>query len=124
MQNLSNRSSDPLFVVVLREFLVARDIEMIIRGMAAEARIILARTLDEAIAAMPQGRIRAAFVQIDPQDFARSSLGQRVETDGGRPVLVGVEPGDRVPKGWAELPFPFAESDVAALLALDGCCAR
>jgi hypothetical protein len=121
MQNLCDRSPDPVFVVVLREFLVARDIEMIIRGMAAEARVILARTLDEAIAAMPQGRIKAAFVQVDPQDFAQSALGQRVATDGGRTVLVGIESGVGLPKGWAELPFPFAESDVSALLAADGC---
>lgn len=124
MQNLCDRSPDPLFVVVLREFLVARDIEMIIRGKAAEARIILARTLDEATAAMPHGKIKAAFVQVDPQDFVRSSLGQRVATDGGRTVLVGIEPGSGVPKGWAELPFPFAESDVSALLSADGCSAE
>ncbi len=119
MRNTCEGTPDPVFVVVLREWLIARDIEMIIRGIATEARIILARTLDEAVAAMPQGRIKAAFVQADAHDFARSDLGRRVATDGGRTVLVGVDPVKGLPEGWAELPYPFAERDVSALLVAD-----
>jgi hypothetical protein len=117
MQDQCDGTPEPVFVVVLREFLVARDIEMIIRNIVAEARVILARTLDEAVAAMPQGRIKAAFVQVEAGDFAQSELGRRVATDGGRTVLVGVDPGAGVPAGWTALAFPFAESDVSALLA-------
>ena len=120
MRKTCDGTLEPVFVVVLREWLVARDIEMIIRGIATEARVILARTLDEALAAIPPGRIKAAFVQADAHDFARSDLGLRVAKDGGRTVLVGVDPVKGLPEGWAELPFPFAEQDVSALLVA-GC---
>jgi hypothetical protein len=116
MLDTCSAPTEPVFVVVLRELLVARDIEMIIRSIAAEARVILARTLDEALAATPPGPIKAAFVQAEAEDFAQSSLGRRVATDGGRTVLVGGEPRKTLPAGWAELPFPFAERDVSALL--------
>jgi hypothetical protein len=121
MQNPCNRSPDPVFVVVVREILVARDIEMIIREVVAGASVILAPGLEMAAEALPPGRIEAAFVQTDPQDLSRSALAQRIATDGGRMVLVGIEPDIRLPEGWARLPFPFSESDVAALLAKTGC---
>lgn len=122
MQKVCDGAPEPVFVVVLREFLVARDIEMIIRDIVVEARVILARTLDEALAAMPQGRIKAAFVQVEAQDFAQSELCRRVATDGGRTVLVGTNEATGLPAGWVELPFPFAQSDVSAVLAAgDGC---
>ena len=118
MQPVENCSPPKVFVLVLREFLVARDIEMIIRNLWAEALVILARTLDEAVAAMPTGRIMAAFVQMDAQAFAASDFSQRVASDGGQTVLVGLEPEDALPQGWENLPFPFAERDVSDLLSL------
>jgi hypothetical protein len=121
MQNPQKCSPNPVFVVVVQEILVARDIEMIIRGVVPGALVLLAPGLEMAAESLPPGRIDAAFVQTDPQDLARSALGQRVAADGGRLVLVGIEPDIRAPEGWARLPFPFSESDVSALLAKTGC---
>jgi hypothetical protein len=117
MQTCDDNDPQALFVVILREFLVARDIEMIIRSFCSEARVILARTLDDAMAALPSGRIRAAFIQMDPKIFSETEFSQRVASDGGRTVLVGLDVDEAVPTGWATLRFPFAEHDVSALLA-------
>lgn len=121
MQTLNANSPQAVVVVILREFLVARDIEMIIRNCWAEARVILARTLDEAAAAVPTGRIKAAFVQMDAEDFAASDLSRRVASDGGQTVLVGLEAAELLPQGWAALPFPFADRHVTDLLT-GVCC--
>ncbi len=121
MRTICEGTPEPVFVIVVREWLVAQDIEMIIRGIASEALVVLARSLDEAVAAMPLGRIKAAFVQADVEVFVESDLGRRVANDGGRTVLVGVDAVNGLPDGWAELPFPFAESDVSALLIAEFC---
>ena len=121
MQTVKECSPPAVVVVVLRDFLVARDIEMIIRDLWTEALVILARTLEDAAAAIPTGRIMAAFVQMDAKAFAASDFSQRVTLDGGRTVLVGLEPEDALPQGWAALPFPFAQGDVSALLGHQSC---
>ena len=56
----------------------------------------------------------AAFVQMDPDEAAESALGERVAADGGRMVLLAMDPVGALPKGWSEMPFPFAEADVIA----------
>jgi hypothetical protein len=119
MQTLDDNDPQAVFVVILREFLVARDIEMIIRDFCSDARVVLARTLDDAMAALPSGKIRAAFIQMDAKAFSDSEFSQRVASDGGRTVLVGLDVDEAVPKGWATLRFPFVEQDVSALLAKD-----
>ena len=91
MQNVEVDKPPAIFLVVMREVLIARDIEMIIRDLRIEAQVVLACTLDEATAAVPAGRIEAAFVQMDVGDFVSTELSRRVATDGGRTVLVGLE---------------------------------
>jgi hypothetical protein len=36
--------------------------------------------------------------------------------DGGRMVLLALDPIGELPLGWSEMPFPFAEADVLAQL--------
>jgi hypothetical protein len=116
MQNVEIDTPPAVFVVVMREALIARDIEMIIRDLRTEARVVLARTPDEATAAVPAGRIAAAFVQMDVGDFVSTELSRRVASDGGRTVLVGLEATTALPVGWSALPFPFSGDDVTSLL--------
>jgi hypothetical protein len=115
MQIDDESGSPAVFVLVLREYLVARDIEMIIRGLWADALVMIAGTLDEAMANLPDGKIVAAFVQEEAAAVADSDLDRKVSEDGGQTVLVGLEPGEMLPRGWAKLSFPFVEKDVQDL---------
>ena len=107
-----------IIVVVLQEVLVARDIEMIVRDLRPTARVLLAKTLPEAVNGLPKGRIEVAFVQVDAATIAASPFGRRVAADGGRVVVVCEERNRRLPQGWKALPFPFASADVASLLSV------
>jgi hypothetical protein len=121
MQTVDTVKPPAIFVVVLREVLVAQDIEAILREAVPEAQVILAPTLEEAVAALRDAaeaaRVAAAFVQLDPALVSVSELGRRVAADGGRLVLLAPESPDMLPAGWAGLPFPFAEADVTAQLS-------
>ena len=116
MQNVEVEKPLGVFVVVVREVLIARDIEMSIRDLWAEAQIVPARTAQDALAAVPAGPIKAAFVEMDVTEFGSTELGRRVAADGGRTVLVGHEATTALPEGWTALPFPFSGEDVTALL--------
>lgn len=117
MQNVEIREPLPIFVVVVPQVLIGRDIEMMIRDLRPDARVILAFSLPEAAAALPVGRIDTLFVQMNADIVAASDLGKRVEADGGKTVLVGVDADVAVPHGWSALPFPFANDHLTSLLA-------
>ena len=106
-----------IIVVILQETLVARDIEMIVRNARPGVRILVARTLREAWDTLPQGRVEVAFVQVDAETIAASTLARRVAADGGLLVVLSEEKSRKLPLGWKALPFPFATADVASLLA-------
>jgi hypothetical protein len=108
--------STPLFIIVLDEILVARDIEMLIGELWPDARVLVARTLIEAEAEAPEGRLVAVFVQREAAQLPATALGQRLARDGGRLVRVGWE-GDVVEDGVSILRLPFELKDVEALLA-------
>jgi hypothetical protein len=119
MRNVEIREPRGLFVVVLREVLVGRDIEMIIRDACPDAQVLVAPNLRGAEEALPEGRIRAVFVQSDADAILASPVGKRVAKDRGLVVLVGQEELPALPVGWTVLPFPFAGHDVAKLLGCD-----
>jgi hypothetical protein len=116
MQEAGNMPAPPIFILILDEVLVARDIELIIGDVRSDAKVVVARTLEDGAAIVPPGRVEAAFVQRDAARFLASAIGRRVSGDGGRVVLVGQEPSEAM-DGVSVLPFPFARDDVAALLA-------
>ena len=118
MQTSDTKAPPAIIVVILQQVLVARDIEMIVRDLRPEARVLLARTLPEAVDALPEGRIEIAFVQLDPAVVAASPLGRRAAADGGRVVVLCEEQGTRLPDGWTALAVPFASDDVASLLTV------
>lgn len=117
MQASDIKDLPAIIVVILQEVLVARDIEMIVRDFRPGARILLAQTLREAVDALPMGRIEFAFLQVDAATIAASTLGRRVDADGGKVVVLCEERGPSLPAGWTAMPFPFASDDVASLLA-------
>jgi hypothetical protein len=106
----------PLYIVVMEEVLVARDIEMMIRDLRPDATVIVAQSLGAVEAELPDTNITAAFLQADPPRILVSAVGQRLLRDGGQTILVGHEPGEAA-EGALVLPFPFARGDVVALLA-------
>ena len=107
----------PHFIVSVDEMLVARDIEMSIADLRPDAQIIVARTLAEVAAQLPQeGRVEAAFVQCDAARFLASGAGQRLIADGGRLVLVG-QGVETATAGMQTLPQPFAHADIQGVLA-------
>jgi len=116
MHSAEDHHPHTLVVMVLREVLVALDIEMTIRKICAGVQIILANSADEAAILYPEGRISAVFVQMNAADYGASPLSRRVTADGGKAVLVGYEPVVPLPQDWRALPFPFAEQDLSALL--------
>jgi hypothetical protein len=114
MEHGENRAA-PLFIVVLDEVLVARDIELIIRDTHADTKVIVARSLD-ALKDLPDGQIGAAFVQAEADQVAKSEIYKRVQGDGGRIILVGHD-SDQGADDFLVLPLPFVQANVAALLA-------
>jgi hypothetical protein len=117
MPVLETREALAIYVVVMREALIARDIEMIIRDFDPSAYVAVAATLHEVNASLPHGRIMMSFVQMGAADIAVSPLGQRVAADGGRMVLVGIDATDPLPERCSVLRFPFTGQDVETLLA-------
>ncbi|MES2913530.1 MAG: hypothetical protein V4753_00310 [Pseudomonadota bacterium] len=115
----AKRIKDPtaIIVIILKEVLVARDIEMTVRESRPEASVFVARTLHEAVDALPLGRIEVAFVQSDPRTIATSPLGRRIAAEGGRVVVLSEDIRGALPVGWAALPFPFSSKAVAELLS-------
>jgi hypothetical protein len=116
MKKVELREPRALFVVVLREVLVGRDIEMIIRDSCPDAQVLVTPNLHDAEVSLPAGRIRAVFVQSNAAAILASPVGKRVANDRGMVVLVGQEMTPALPDGWTALPFPFAGDDVARLL--------
>lgn len=113
-----NNASSPrrIFIVTLDDFLVARDIEMMIHDMRPEVQVVVARSFDDALFHAADARIETAFVQCDAARVLASPLGARVLRDGGHIVLVGQEPAE-VSDGLSVLPFPFGQKDIALLFA-------
>jgi hypothetical protein len=116
MQTMEIYNIQAIFVIVVREALVARDIEMAIRDWRPDARVVVAFDLPDAAAAVPMGRIDTLFVQVDASTVVASDLGQRVALDGGTTVLVGPDADDVVPEGWSALPFPFNNDHLTSVL--------
>ena len=113
-----------IVVIMLREALIARDIELIVQDLRPDAPVVVARTIVEVTAPLsPRDVIDIAFVDelkwaITPSDFA-----QRVATDRGILVLVGHEP-EVVPQrpDLALLQFPFTREDVEKLVFCQPVC--
>ncbi len=124
MDNAEVTVAKPIFVLVIREVLVAQDIAMVIRDLQPDAEIVMARTLDDAARGIPEGRVVSAFVQMRPAAFQQSLLAQRAMADGAKIMLV-----DQDDAALAALPcakvlrFPFTRDDVANLLLDIRACA-
>lgn len=117
MQICDIKAHPAIVVVIQQEVLIGNDIETIVRDVWPEARVVLAKNLQAAVDNLPPGRIEVALVQVEPATIAASTLGRRVAADGGRVVVLCEEKGGRLPEGWKALPYPFASTDLATLLA-------
>ena len=114
---MQDTAPKPLFIVCVDEILVAHDIDMSIADLHPDAHIIVARTLAEVAAQLPQeGRVEAAFVQCDATRFLASGAGQRLVADGGHLVLVGQDADTENP-GVQILPQPFDHANIQGVLA-------
>lgn len=116
---MQNCEKPEIFVLVVREVLVAQDIAMMMRNLRPDAHIVIARSLVEAAETLPEGRVIAAFVQETVSAYTMSALAIRVATDRGRAVLVDEENASTAQPGdYAILAFPFMEEHVLALLSV------
>jgi hypothetical protein len=118
MTHLPRTADTGTYLVVLREIIVGQDIAMTIQDHNPDARVIIAATLAEAVAAVEGvDAVAVAFVHAPSAEVARSPLAEAVAARGGRIVLMGHEIG-RDPKATVlpVLAFPFVSSDILALL--------
>jgi len=124
MHQFEAETARHIVVIMLREALIARDIELIVQDLRPNAPAVVARNVEEVTARLFRGDvIDIAFVDellsaIGPSDFA-----QRIATDRGTVVLVGHEPG-AVPQrpNLTLLQFPFTREDVEKLVFCQPVC--
>lgn len=107
------------YLIVLRELLIAQDLASTITDRDPTARVLLAATPDEGLAALAAiPRLTAAFVSATPADFASSLLGAAIRARHGRVILLGVEAEASGPStDWDVLVQPF---DTVAVLGVLG----
>lgn len=106
------------YLIVLRERLIAQDLATTISDRDPTARVILAATLDEGVAAlMDVPRLTVAFVSAKPAEYAQSTLGQAIIARHGRVILLGFEAETSGPsKDWDVLAQPFDTDAVLGVL--------
>lgn len=117
MQAEADRISPPqpfVYLVLLRQALVAEDISMTIADFEPGARVVRA-IHPEAVA--PGQHFDVAFIGISPTNDENSVMAQTLAAQGTQVVLIGDDPLPvTVPaKGWS-LPLPFTTDTVVALL--------
>lgn len=108
------------FVVVLEDFVVARDLAQIAAEYSPGCDVVIATTPAEAIAALATvGRVSAAFVAADPATFDGSALQAALASRNGRVLLIG-EAAEMAGRGadWVALVRPFTAATVKNALAL------
>ena len=109
-----------IIVVVMREVLIARDIELIIGDVRPEVVVVTAQTIAEAASKIPQGAVvETVFVSMHQAARHRSDLGAMIKAHNGRVVLLDDEIADQASPPWSVLPFPFTRDHVLAHLIAD-----
>lgn len=105
-----------IFVLVLDEALVALDIAYMITDFLPKAVIIQGRSLEQAAAKIPAGRLSGLFVQRDACSLADAPIVARAVADGAELVLVSSDTPKCLPDGWRNLAMPFAHEDVMQII--------
>lgn len=104
-------AGEKVFVIVVREALVGRDLADTIAETHPRARMVLADTLAAALVAVqPLEAVDLAFIAAEPAVFEASALAEALAARGAEVVLMGVTN----PQGvrWRILAFPFSTADV------------
>jgi hypothetical protein len=106
----------PVYLVLIREVLIAQDIAETIAEHVAGAQVIVAGTAAQAITALtPIAAVVIAFVSERPATFAQSELNRAIASRGGRVVLLGVDAELAGPSSaWDVLYQPFTSAAVVA----------
>ena len=80
------------YIILVSETLVAQDIAQTIADFDPGAEVILARTAEEAEAALCEiDTVAVAFIGGNPRGFVGSPVAKAIAERGGRAVLLGVE---------------------------------
>lgn len=114
----ATRQAAPVYLIVLREVVIAQDLSLTITDHDPEAVVLLATTSAEAEQMLAGVEaLVLAFVVADPAVFASSGLARAIAARGGRAVLLGNEAEAHGPgEGWQVLDQPFNTDAVLAHL--------
>ena len=112
------QQAGPVYLVVMKETVVAQDIAGAIADARPGARIVIVASPAEARSALAGvDRLAAAFVSAAPQTFLGSSLAKAIAQRGGQVVLMGDEAEEQGGgPGWSVLHRPFTTKAVLAQL--------
>lgn len=107
-----------VFLVLLPEVVVARDLAETLAELTPGARVVVARTVAEAGVALSRiPALTCAFVALGLEQLRASGLESSILALGGRIVLVGAEPGAEIAaSGHVALDLPFDASAVGLVL--------
>lgn len=116
---MTTHITEPVFLIVVADLLVAEDLRQIILERTPAAQIIIAATPEDGRAALtPDMQVKTAVITTSSQAFAGSDLAAHLAQSGTHIMLT--DPWDATAvneKGWSILPFPFTSTDVHALLS-------
>ena len=110
-----------VYLIVLREVLIANDITMVIHDAVPGVRVIAVMDLDDAAKqVMPDDHVSVAFLAVDPAIAMQSALVQELAGQGTRIVIVGHDEHPALTRamGWSVLVYPFNGDDVQHHLAV------
>lgn len=116
---MTTHITEPVFLIVVADLLVAEDLRQIILERTPAAQIIIAATPEDGLAAITLDmQVKTAVITTSSQSFASSDLAAHLAQSGTHIMLT--DPWDVTAareKGWSILPFPFTSNDVHSLLS-------
>jgi hypothetical protein len=108
--SIASLSNGPCFLILERNLVVARDVMEALNDQDPQARIVVVRSLDEALRCTESlGSLTAAFLATPLEQVRDSGLGARVKALGGRVVLFDGRPSEvaAADPGWLTISRPF-----------------
>lgn len=114
---------DPdVYLVMMREVLIAQDLSLTITEFDPSARVITAADMDQALSLIaPTTSLAIAFAEVQPAPFAAHALARAIAERRGRVVLLGEQAEAVGPtQDWDVLRKPFVTDHVLSLLLARG----
>jgi hypothetical protein len=108
-----------LYVIMLKQALIAQDVAEAIAQHEPGAKVIIARDDRSAVDALDgRGPLKAVFVDTGPQDFADMAIAAVALAAGALVILTGEAAEQAASGGWLVLRKPFTDEQLLDLLRL------